>query len=96
MTPNADWIHPEPQKGPSVMSGLVDLRIVELVQREAGVAPPPTIVTTNPLWEKWRERAALILCVEAEECGRIPTPCTDHLRLASEISNQMHMRVTNG
>lgn len=47
--------------------------------KDVKTPPDSTIVMPNPAYDKWVEHVALILCLDAGECGVIPTPCGTHL-----------------
>lgn len=68
---------------------------VELVTKKRGQPPAPTVVTSNPDYDKWVEGAALVLCDDAGECGQIPTPCWKHLSESRRIASHLLTRVTN-
>lgn len=54
-------------------------------EHEQADVPEAYITTSNPAYEKWIERAGLILCLDAGECGVIPTPCSNHLSMARRL-----------
>lgn len=54
---------------------------------DLGPIPEPTIVRENPAYEEWIERVALRLCIDADEPGKIPTPCSSHLTQARTIGH---------
>ena len=75
---------------------IVDFSRADMVVERRGRPPEPTIVITNPRYDQWLEGAALVLCLEAKECGVIPTPCTIHLAEARRIASHLLTQITNG
>ena len=73
----------------------VDLKqaIAAYEKHDQSLTPPdPRIEVSNPQFEKWVERAGLILCIEAGEAGVVPTPCGMHLSQAREHGRLLRKR----
>lgn len=97
MSDETDRVAELPKTGVSFASGMsVNTAHADFVRQACGLAPAPTIVTFNPAYEKWVERAGLHLCDEAGELGEIPTPCSPHLAEARRIAYHLSITVMNG
>lgn len=74
----------------------IDTERAARLQRELGPVPSPIVTKPNPAYEQWVGRAALRLCLAADECGVIPTPCANHLIEARKYAAHLLQRPTNG